>query len=94
MKKILSVLLILIVIIGCFSVEHTNNGQTVIVNPASKYCVRKGGESIIRTNENGNRYGVCRFKDKTEVNEWEYYRNSKASSKSGELQIKFGFGIK
>lgn len=34
------------------------------------------------------------LKDKTEVNEWEYYRNSKASSKSGELQIKFGFGIK
>lgn len=45
MKKILLTLLILISIIGCFSVDQTKNGQTGIVNPASKYCVEEKVEN-------------------------------------------------
>ena len=41
-------------------------------NPASVYCVEQGGESIIRKDNDGNEYGICKFKDGKEVDEWNF----------------------
>ena len=44
-------------------------------NPASAYCVEQGGESILVRSKKGD-FGVCRLKDGTAVEEWEYYREN------------------
>lgn len=46
-----------------------------MVNPASVYCVEQGGESILVKSKKGD-FGVCRLKDGTAVEEWEYYREN------------------
>lgn len=45
-----------------------------IANPASAYCVEKGGASEIRTAEDGSQSGVCIFPDGSECNEWAFFR--------------------
>ena len=44
-------------------------------NPASVYCVEQGGESILVRSKKGD-FGVCKLKDGTAVEEWEYYREN------------------
>ena len=46
-----------------------------MANPASVYCVEQGGESILVKSKKGD-FGVCRLKDGTAVEEWEYYREN------------------
>jgi len=43
-------------------------------DPASVYCEEQGYTVEIRTDENGNQYGVCVFPDGSECEEWAYYR--------------------
>lgn len=45
-----------------------------IGNPASQFCVEKQGNLIIRKDQSGNEYGVCRFADGSEMEEWNFYR--------------------
>ena len=45
-----------------------------IANPASTYCVEQRGASEIRTAEDGSQYGVCRFPDGGECEEWAFFR--------------------
>jgi putative hemolysin len=45
-----------------------------IANPASTYCVEQGWEIEIKEDKDGGQYGVCKLKDGTEVEEWEYFR--------------------
>ena len=45
-----------------------------IANPASSYCVEKGGTSEIRTAEDGSQFGVCSFTDGSECEEWAFFR--------------------
>lgn len=45
-----------------------------IANPASTYCVEQGWEIEIKEDSTWAQYGVCKFKDGTEVEEWEYFR--------------------
>jgi putative hemolysin len=42
-------------------------------NPASVYCEQQGGRVEMRTDANGT-YGICRFDDGSECEEWAYYR--------------------
>ncbi len=44
-------------------------------NPASVYCEQQGGKLEIRTDSAGGEYGVCKFDDGSECDEWAYYRN-------------------
>jgi uncharacterized protein len=57
--------------------------QAGLPNPASQYCVAKGGKLEIR-NEKGGQAGYCVFPDGSECDEWAYFRNQCApgSSKS------------
>lgn len=42
-------------------------------NPASAYCVEKGGKITIKNTEQGQ-IGICTLPDGSEVEEWELYR--------------------
>ncbi|MEM4245451.1 MAG: DUF333 domain-containing protein [Candidatus Nanoarchaeia archaeon] len=44
-----------------------------ITNPASKYCVDQGYDWSIVKDAGGNEYGVCKFPDGSECEEWDYY---------------------
>lgn len=58
-----------------------------MANPASVYCTKNGGKSIIVKGKGGE-YGVCQLKDGTAVEEWEYYReNNKDENKEPEKII-------
>ena len=43
-------------------------------NPASAFCEQNGGKLEIRTGKDGGQYGVCIFADKSECDEWAYFR--------------------
>ena len=45
-------------------------------NPAAKFCVDKGGKSITVKDKRGNEKGVCKFKNGTQIDEWDYYREN------------------
>lgn len=45
-----------------------------MANPAAAFCVQQGGQSQIRTDQAGNQYGVCRFPDGSECDEWAFFR--------------------
>lgn len=66
MKKyfILILLIGLITIIGC---------NTQIPNPASKFCLDKGGTLKFVETNNGTQ-GICTLKEGVECDEWQYFR--------------------
>ena len=55
-----------------------------IANPASAYCEEQGFKLEIRTAQDGSQYGVCKFKDNSECEEWAYYRNE---CKPGDMDV-------
>ena len=58
-----------------------------MANPASVYCVEQGGESIIKQDKDGSEYGICKFKDGKEVDEWEFYRRNHDLTEKGVPEI-------
>lgn len=61
----------------------TNNNPGM-PNPASGNCIQKGGKLEIRTVPSGGQYGVCKFNDGTECEEWAYLRGT---CKRGQYQV-------
>ena len=45
-----------------------------IANPAAAYCEEQGGIPERRTDPDGGTYGVCKFANCTECEDWAYYR--------------------
>jgi putative hemolysin len=60
--------------------NHAGNSQTQIANPASIHCIEHGGNLSIRTDDSGGQYGVCVFADKSECEEWKFYRGECSNS--------------
>ena len=62
---------------GCSSSsdEPAPAGSAGIANPASEFCVSKGGTVEIVTDAGGEQ-GFCNLPDGTRVDEWEYYRTN------------------
>ena len=56
-------------------------------NPASVYCIEQGGESIIRKDNDGNEYGICKFRDGKEVDEWDFYRKNNNLTEKGTPEV-------
>ena len=52
-------------------------------NPASVYCIKQGGESVIVKDKDGNEYGICKFEDGKEVEEWDFYRKNHDLTEKG-----------
>ena len=50
----------------------TNNSK--IANPASVFCIEKGGKLEIRTASDGSQSGYCIFSSGKECEEWAYFR--------------------
>lgn len=49
--------------------------DTKVVNPASEYCEKQGNTLSIVKDQAGNEYGICKFPDGTECEEWDYYNS-------------------
>lgn len=49
-------------------------GQIGLPNPASVNCEKSGGRVDIRSDNEGNQYGVCVFPDGSECDEWAFFR--------------------
>lgn len=88
LKSVVAVLMVATTVIGTAATRKTttkknnNNSKSTSIgmtNPASSYCVEQGGESIIVKSQNGE-YGVCKLKDGTAMEEWEYYRSNNNNS--------------
>ena len=58
-------------------------GSTELPNPAAALCSQNGGQIELRTN-NAGVYGVCIFADKSECDEWAYFRGT---CQPGQLKI-------
>ncbi|MDG6256567.1 MAG: protease inhibitor I42 family protein [Methanomicrobiaceae archaeon] len=50
-----------------------SGGEAGLANPAAVWCVEMGYRHEIRTDADGNQYGVCIFPDGTERDAWEAY---------------------
>jgi putative hemolysin len=59
---------------GCGAKQEESQPSVAIANPASAYCVKKGGKIEIVKEDAGER-GMCRLPDGTVVDEWELFRS-------------------
>ena len=80
-------ILIFLVFLSVFFVGCTSNlpgeGQQ-LANPASVYCEKQGNTLTIIKDSAGNEYGVCKFDDGTECEEWDYFRGK---CKQGDTEV-------
>lgn len=51
----------------------SSENQTEIANPASKFCMEKGFELVVRNSDSGQ-IGYCIFANGNECEEWAYFR--------------------
>jgi heat shock protein HslJ len=56
------------------SVDEAADEPVGLANPASVYCEEQGGTLEIRSDTDGNQYGVCIFADGSECEEWAFFR--------------------
>lgn len=71
-----------LIISGCGTA--TPEPATGLANPASVYCEEQGYALEMRTDAGGGTYGVCKFLDGSECEEWAFYRGEcKPASASG-----------
>jgi len=75
MKKPIMTLLL------CLSVTSTS---MAIPNPSAVYCVECGYDIQVRTDNEGNQYGVCIFPDGSECNAWAFYNKCYMGEASAE----------
>ena len=65
----------LVLVVACSDDSPAETtGQSQIANPASVHCEEQGYTIEIREDSNGNQYGVCKFTDDTECEEWAFFR--------------------
>jgi putative hemolysin len=64
-----------VVLAGC-AVDSTAEqpADPGLANPASEYCVERGGRVEIRADADGAEQGFCVFPDGSECEEWAYFR--------------------
>lgn len=79
MKKVaLSMMATCLVLAGCQTIKDYNplkkEPKADASNPASVFCVERGGKSAINTAKDGSQYGVCQLPNGPTVEEWEFYR--------------------
>lgn len=70
-------------LLGCGGDRGSTEPKTEaaqIANPASTYCVSKGGKVEIRKDKDGNETGICHLPDGTQVEEWELFRRDHPQS--------------
>jgi putative hemolysin len=76
-RKVLFILLVLFCMIlstSCRPNQTSPTSEPNLPNPASVYCEQNGGKLEFRTDATGGVSGVCHFPDKSECDEWAYFR--------------------
>jgi putative hemolysin len=73
MKRMLIMILLIGAVILTACEKTTDDGNTQIANPASKFCIDNGGTLDIRTAADGSQVGYCKIADK-ECEEWALFR--------------------
>lgn len=63
-----------ILLLSACSSDQEPDLSTGLVNPASEYCVRKGGKLEIVKEEAGEK-GMCHLPDGSVVDEWKFFRH-------------------
>lgn len=75
--RTISSIFLLISLAFCFSACNQNSKKASsvnVANPASVYCVKKGGTIEIVKDESGGEVGMCHLPDGTVIEEWELFR--------------------
>lgn len=66
-----------LVLVSCGGGDEDGTGSdSGLPNPASVFCEAQGGSVEIVTDAAGNQSGICNLPDGTEIEEWQYYRQS------------------
>lgn len=71
-KTTIALSLALLTLGGCRSGNEPETPARM-ANPASEYCIRKGGRLEIVRDESGEK-GICHLPDGTVMEEWELFR--------------------
>ncbi len=61
-------------LVGCDTLQASPTTAPNIANPASVYCEQNGGKLELTQDATGGAIGVCKFPDKTECEEWAFFR--------------------
>ncbi len=75
MKKNIIIGIIIIAIVGIIYFVTATKNEVGLANPASVFCIDNGGKLEIRTDSTGGQVGFCVFNDKSECDEWAYFRS-------------------
>ncbi len=70
----LFLLLCLVFVPACTAAASTPTPAANLPNPASVYCEQHGGKLDLRQDSSGGVAGVCVFPDRSECDEWAYFR--------------------
>lgn len=63
-------------LVACSAMDTSHHSQQAIgmANPASVYCEKIGGQTMVKKDSTGAEAGYCRLKDGQVVDEWALYR--------------------
>jgi len=59
-------------------------------NPASEFCIKKGGKLEIRTNADGGQFGICHLPDGTKCEEWAFFKGECGLGDQGTIKSPIG----
>lgn len=83
----IAILVLLIFGVGAYYFGHSvsvKKSSSTLANPASVNCKQRGGELEIRSASDSSQYGICKFNNGTECEEWAYMRGN---CKEGQYKI-------
>lgn len=64
------------ILTACNTVPHANHEKLIgMPNPASEYCIKQGGKSILQKDKDGSEYTLCQLPNGQIIEEWELFRN-------------------
>jgi putative hemolysin len=84
MKQFLITTVISISAVSLSACTQPKDAEEVAIgmaNPASEYCVKLGGKTEIKKDEDGGEFGMCHFPDGTSLEEWELFRRDHKDQK-------------
>ncbi|RSO53279.1 DUF333 domain-containing protein [Acinetobacter lactucae] len=68
-------MVISIILTACNAVRPASDEKPIgMSNPASEYCVKQGGKSILQKNKDGSEYSLCQLPNGQIIEEWELFR--------------------
>jgi uncharacterized protein len=80
MRRVLCGVVVLVALLaGACGDDDSDDNKSEIPNPASAYCVEQGG-TVEMVEESGGTVGYCNLPDGTRVEEWQYFRDSQATT--------------